>query len=202
MADIAPTRSAALELAAEKQLMKQGFGFLDEKRMLLAAEILRTLRRYEAAELEMAQCEDAARKTLAAASERHGFDALQVYPAPAEAPRPTAPKRVRYVGVPLREAEAWRIEGDPVAPPLDPSPEAERCRDAFRRWLELALEIGVLASNLERLGREYRRVERRAKALENVLIPEVDSSLKRVQEQLEVLDQEEAVRVRIAGRHV
>lgn len=57
----------------------------------------------------------------------------------------------------------------------------------------------MLAGNLERLGREYRRVERRAKALENVLLPEVEASLKRVTEQLDVMDQEEAVGVRIAG---
>ena len=48
-------------------------------------------------------------------------------------------------------------------------------------------------------GREYRRVERRAKALENVLMPEVEASLKRVTEQLDVMDQEETVRVRTAG---
>ena len=40
--------------------------------------------------------------------------------------------------------------------------EAVRVRT---RWLESTLEAGILAGNLERLGREYRRVERRAKAL-------------------------------------
>ena len=70
---------------------------------------------------------------------------------------------------------------------------------AFARWLEATLDAGILAGNLERLGREYRRVERRAKALENVLLPEVEASLKRVDEQLDVMDQEEAVRVRTAA---
>jgi V/A-type H+/Na+-transporting ATPase subunit D len=40
------------------------------------------------------------------------------------------------------------------------------------------------------------RTERRARALENVLLPEIDSSLKFVDEQLEILDQEEIARVR------
>ena len=47
MPDVVPTRSAAMALADERVLMRQGFGFLDEKRMLLATEILRLVRRYE-----------------------------------------------------------------------------------------------------------------------------------------------------------
>jgi V/A-type H+-transporting ATPase subunit D len=45
--EITPTRSAALELADEHRLMRQGYEFLDEKRMLLATEILRQLRAYQ-----------------------------------------------------------------------------------------------------------------------------------------------------------
>jgi V/A-type H+-transporting ATPase subunit D len=47
---------------------------------------------------------------------------------------------------------------------------------------------------------EYRRTERRASALENVLLPEIDRSLGAIEEQLDAVDQEEAVRVRNAAR--
>ena len=73
-------------------------------------------------------------------------------------------------------------------------------RAAFERLLEATAGIGILAANLEALALEYRRVERRAKALENVLIPEVEATLKQVGEQLDILDQEEAVRVHQAAR--
>ncbi|MEY2918711.1 MAG: hypothetical protein RL261_16, partial [Pseudomonadota bacterium] len=56
------------------------------------------------------------------------------------------------------------------------------------------------AANLRRLIEEYRRTERRARALENVLLPEIDHSLKFIEEQLDAVDQEEAVRVRNAAR--
>jgi len=56
------------------------------------------------------------------------------------------------------------------------------------------------AANLRRLIDEYRRTERRARALENVLLPEIDHSLKFIEEQLDAVDQEEAVRVRNAAR--
>jgi len=56
------------------------------------------------------------------------------------------------------------------------------------------------AGNLRRLAREYSRTERRARALENVVLPEIDVSLRYIEEQLDALDQEEAVRVRNAGK--
>lgn len=179
--------------------MRQGFGFLDEKRMILAAEILRLARRYEEEVADAEARRLQAKAALAAAVERHGLDALQLHPVPANAPAPPQVRFTKFLGVPVKASEPWRIADAPVREAFDDSPEAAECRQAFARWLESTLEAGLLAGNLERLGREYRRVERRAKALENVLMPEVEASLKRVTEQLDVMDQEETVRVRTAG---
>ena len=54
-------------------------------------------------------------------------------------------------------------------------------------------------SNLHRLAEEYRRTEKRARALENVLLPEVSDRLKRINEHLETFEQEEAIRARLAA---
>ena len=70
MPDLAPTRSAALALTEERMLMRQGFGFLDEKRMLLAAELLRLARRCEEATADVEARRRAANAALQAAVER------------------------------------------------------------------------------------------------------------------------------------
>jgi V/A-type H+-transporting ATPase subunit D len=85
-------------------------------------------------------------------------------------------------------------------PAVSPSPEAERCREAFSALVPLAVELAVMRASLERLIREYIRTERRARALENVVLPEIEGSLRFMDEQLEAMDQEEAIRVRNAGR--
>jgi V/A-type H+-transporting ATPase subunit D len=59
--------------------------------------------------------------------------------------------------------------------------------------------MSACAGNLRRLAREYTRTERRARAFENVVLPEIDVSLRFVEEQLDAVDQEEAVRVRNAA---
>ena len=74
------------------------------------------------------------------------------------------------------------------------------CRAAFAGLLAPLAALAVSAGNLERLASEYRRTERRALALENVLLPEVAQALGRIDEQLTLADQEEAVRIRQAAR--
>ena len=47
MNPVTPTRSAVLELREERRALQEGHAFLDEKCLLLAAEMVRGLRRYE-----------------------------------------------------------------------------------------------------------------------------------------------------------
>ncbi len=198
MAESAATKSAALALADERSLMQQGYQFLDEKRMLLAAEMLRALDRHQILEAELRERLSEARAALAQALQRHGLEGLLAYP-PAR-PAPAAPTllRSRFLGVSLREAvvEPTATSGDDGA--VDASPEARRCRDLHAALLDPLARLAVSSGNLERLGAEYRRTERRARALENVLLPEIGAALKRIDEHLELADQEEAVRIRWA----
>lgn len=104
------------------------------------------------------------------------------------------------LGIPLIGlAKVAEITSVPLAP-LDPSPEAEACRRAFQLLLRVAADFGARASNLHRLGREYQRVDRRAKALENVLLPEVEEAIKRVEDRLEAMDREELTHTRWAKK--
>jgi len=52
-----------------------------------------------------------------------------------------------------------------------------------------------MTSNLVRLKDEYQRTSRRARALEDVLLPEIDQTLSQIDAALEEIDKEEIVRV-------
>jgi V/A-type H+/Na+-transporting ATPase subunit D len=199
MREVTPTRSAALELADERKLMRQGYEFLDEKRTLLAAEMLRQLRLYqERAEALHAAMRRAA-EALVSAVERHGFDGAQVYPRPTPSEIP-ANTRTLFLGITMLAAGEAAPEAWPSPPAVDPSPEAEACRAAFEELLTMAADIGARSGNLHRLAREYRRTERRAQALEKVLLPEVEEAIKHVDEQLDTMEREETIRTRWAHK--
>ena len=195
MREVSPTRSTAIELAEERKLMRQGYEFLDEKRMLLATEMLRQLRNYQQRSEQLVAATKSAADALAAAVERHGFDQLQVYPVPESPPVPDS-DRTLFLGLAMLSARRPPASAAAEPAAIDPSPEANACRAAFERLLWTAADIGVRAGNLARLTREYRRTERRAKALEKVLLPEVEEAMKRVDEQLDTMEREEVIRAR------
>ncbi len=205
MRQVIPTRSEALALTEESQLLRDGHRFLDEKRTILAGEMLRQLAVYDDLRRKLDEARRLALASLGQALERHGLDELQTQP-------PTSPPVVRktgsssFLGVRLmRLAEA--VHSSPARLPesnagLPPTPELRHARAKFTDLARLSCEAGLVAGNLMRLANEYRRTERRAKALENVLMPELDVILKQLVEQLDSMDQEEAISVRLAKRSV
>jgi len=195
MSEVTPTRSAVIERKEERHAMHEGYVFLDEKTMLLAGEIVRQLRAYEALATRLAETQQAAVAALAAAITQHGLEGLQVYP-----PGILDGAELRIVdsslmGVRLLSAE---IAGDALPPvaPADVSPEAEACRQAYLALLEQASALAALSGNLERLYFEYRRASRRARALQDVLLPELDHSIVELETRLEELEQEDAIWMR------
>jgi V/A-type H+-transporting ATPase subunit D len=57
-----------------------------------------------------------------------------------------------------------------------------------------------MVGNLQRLRADYARTERRARALEDVLLPEIDETLRGVESALDELEREEVVRARQVRR--
>ena len=67
---------------------------------------------------------------------------------------------------------------------------------AFVALVEAAAELAAVSGNLERLSFEYQRSVRRARALQDVLLPELDESVYRIETRLEELEQEDAISMR------
>ncbi len=195
----APTRSAVLDLRQERGVVQEAYGFLDEKRLLLAAELLRELQHYESLWSGFQILQSQATQALAGAFTVHGLHGLSVYPT---APPITTGVHVRtrsFMGVTLVESslEASTDKAEDAAIESYPSPEARLCRKTFRALLQLGAELAGVSGNLQRLLVEYRKTERRARAIEDVILPEIEDALKEMTERLEELDMEDAVRVRL-----
>jgi len=194
------TRVAFLELKDERRLIQEGYELLDEKRVLLAAEILRQLRHLAALRDEQRRLEEDARRALEAAVDVHGFDDVTVLPKHSLETALLRTDVQTFLGLHLIEAAVEEPPASGAPAPQMPTPEARACAEAFLRLLVAQAPIAACVGNLRRLVHEYVRTERRARALENVVLPEIDGSLRFIDEQLDALDQEEAIRVRNAAR--
>lgn len=197
--ETSPTRSAFLELQDERQVVREGYEFLDEKRVILAQEMLRRLEAFQADRARYQTLHAEAVVAIARAVGRHGLDGLEVQPPRALQALALDLREQPFLGVSLIDADPV-VESGAAEPAVNPSPEARRCAAAFVELTRLALAMAVQRASLERLIDEYIRTERRARALENVVLPEITEALEFINEQLEAVDQEEAIRVRTARK--
>ena len=194
----APTQAAVLELRNEQEVVREAYVFLDEKRLLLASELLRQLRLYQDLQQQLDELHARAREAMQAAVMHHGLNGLQVYPARSLEGAALRHSTRNFMGVTLVDAELdTEAVADTTAAPANPSGKAEECARLFR---EISAQSAVLASvsgNLYRLLAEYRITERRSRALENIILPEIDLALRDMTSHLEELELEDAIRVRL-----
>jgi V/A-type H+/Na+-transporting ATPase subunit D len=195
MSEATPTRAVVLELKDEQRAMHEGYTFLDEKCLLLAGEILRELEHHAQLDVAMLAAHQAAIQALRAAVARHGLDDLQVYPALDQTAATLACEARSIMGVRLQDA-TWRSSDTAPPPSVQPSPEAETCRRAFVALMAASTGLAAVSGNLERLSFEYRRSVRRARALQDVLLPELDRAVYQIESRLEELEQEDAISMR------
>ena len=195
MSESTPTRAAVLELKDEQRAMHEGYVFLDEKCLLLAGEILRELGRHAELEAALRAAHEAAMAALQAALARHGLQGLQVQPAADQASSRLDREQRSLMGVRLQQA-SWSGDGAASAKAVMPSPEAEACRLAFAAVLAAGAKLAAVSGNLERLSLEYRRSVRRARALQDVMLPELDHTIGDIEGRLEELEQEDAIWMR------
>lgn len=189
------SRSAFLELGEEKRLVESGYELLDEKRIQLAAEMLRQRDAYREARARFGAASEIAATALLDAAASEGLDALQVQPAATlEAARLDIHQR-RFVGIELIDA-AFDAGPEVASGLAADSPGVVRsCIDACGDVLEAGIALGVVTANLERLMHDYERTERRVRALENVILPEIREALVTMEEHLDLNEQEEIIRV-------
>lgn len=198
----APTQAAVLELREERVVVSEAYDFLDEKRLLLAAEMLRQLEVYDQLTGRIAAVTADAAQSLRAATARHGLQGLSVYPAASLEEAVIGMQERNFMGVTLVDTDLTlpASAGDDVAMACNPTSEAEQCRASFLELLKLtAVQAGV-SGNLHRLSREYRVTERRARALENVILPEIEQSIRIMTGHLEELVFEDIIRVHLQAR--
>ncbi|MGD8568867.1 MAG: V-type ATP synthase subunit D [Gammaproteobacteria bacterium] len=198
--DLAPTRSVILHLREEQDVVLEAYDFLDEKRLLLAAELLRQLRRYEQLLQDYETLRQQAERALVTTISRHGFHGTQVYPGHYLEDADMQINQSMFMGVKLATTILELPDYHEPQHICHPSPEAEQCRHVFRDMVQLAGVIAGVSGNLHRLLAEYRRTERRARALENIVIPELTQQLRTLTTQLEELEQEDIVRVHVKHR--
>jgi V/A-type H+-transporting ATPase subunit D len=183
----------------EMHLVVQGRGILEEQRDLLAHRIMDLLRLGDAMVEQFALDFAAARDALRRAVLRHGAGGLDAY-----ARTTTSWPAPRWEA---RNVFGCLVVEDPgesetaAAPQLDDgwsaSLELEIALLRFHQLLGLAARMAALQNNLGRLTRTFVRTQRRVNALENIILPELQQSIRETENVLDEMERESLVRAHV-----
>ena len=148
----APTRAAVLELMNEQVVVNEAYVFLDEKRLLLASELLRQLTIFQRLKAELAELQARAKQAMRDALMHHGLDGLQVYPLATLDGAEISQQKNNFMGVTLVEVELNTSDvAQEHAVPSNPSSAAQRCIDLFRKIVIKSAMLSGVSGHLYRL---------------------------------------------------
>lgn len=195
----ATTHADLLDLRNERGIMQEGFHFLDEKRLMLAAECLKELTHLEALEARAVEQREKVRQALRRVILEQGLAGTRSLPPALEIKTDFHFLTQNFLGTSVLTGDPGLL-ATPVKQRIPTSETTRKCADAVVEWLQQLANIAVLTHNLTDLVADYKRTERRARAIEDVLLPENEEQIRDLEDRLEDIDQEEAIRVRLSSQ--
>ena len=195
--NLPPTRSNLIRVRQDLRFAQEGYEILDQKRMVLAKELVRLAGDAEKLEVEMGRLTAVAYQALEQARLTMGRERVEWA---ALAVNKTVDVQLKYRGVmgialPLIEASGKPPE---MAYSLsDTTAALDEASSLFREVLGRLPELSRLVTSVWRLAIELRKTQRRVNALQYIFIPDYAETIAFIQSSLEERDRAEIFRLKL-----
>lgn len=190
----APSKTLLLERREERALVTEGKSVLEDRRDTLAQAMMTELRAAVPMRDSLKEALDAALADLRQAGLRHGPGGLRRL----AADEPVCPdpgwQAGNYFGIGMVSAAGTEQAELPPETRWDSTEETARARVSFHRLMACIVALTARLNNLTRLTREFRRTQRKVNALEHVVVPELQQSIRSIEFALEEMERENMVR--------
>ncbi len=195
--NVPPTRSNLLKTKQELRFASEGYEILDQKRVVLAKELVRLANDAEALQEKMqnmmANAYRAQEKAMLTMGREHvEWAALAVHK--------TVDVQVRYRGVMGISLPLIEAHGEPPEMTYslgDTAASLDEASSVFREVLSYIPELSRLVTSVWRLAVELRKTQRRVNALEFIFIPQYEETITFIQSSLEEREREETFRLKL-----
>jgi V/A-type H+-transporting ATPase subunit D len=195
--NIPPTRSNLLRTRQELRFAREGYEILDQKRVVLAKELVRLANDAEA-------LQEKTNKLLAHAYRSQEIAMLTMGREHVEwaalAVHKTVEVQVKHRGVMGISLPLIDASGEPPEMTYslgDTAASLDEASAAFREVLSYIPELSRLVTSVWRLAVELRKTQRRVNALEFIFIPQYEETIRFIQSSLEEREREETFRLKL-----
>ena len=195
MASILPTKSNLIAAKNSRDLAKTGFDLMDRKRNILARELMGLIDKAETLQSQIGTVFNTAYDSL-----RMSNIALGKSDRIAEATVPDNGLTLRYRSVMGVELPSVIGEDKPLTLPygfIDTGAVLDDAYIKFNRVKVLIRELSETENTIYRLAYSIKKTQKRANALKNVVIPDLDRTIRSIADSLEEKEREDFVRLKV-----
>jgi V/A-type H+/Na+-transporting ATPase subunit D len=197
---INPTRMELLKLKQREKLAVKGHSLLKEKRNALIMEFFNILERVKGSRDEVSEKLQEAYQDLTAAQVMMGD--LSVKKAAMSVTESVDvdidSRSVMGVVVPVIESEiSQRTIVERGYGFMDTSVKLDEAAKKFEESIQLIIELGEIEKTIMLLAGEIESTKRRVNALEHIIIPRIENTVKYIEMRLEEMERENFVRLKM-----
>ena len=191
---VAPTRSNLLKTRGSLQLAKEGYDLLEQKREVLLMELMQIVHDLRELERQMEEKSADAFAALESALLSMGDEAVRWAALSVTEERDVTLLHRSVMGVPVVILRGVETALSTQTSPVGTGPALDEVSRRFAELIPIIYRWSEVEISVWRLAGEIRKTQRRVNALENIFIPEYESTVKAIEEILEESDREEFIR--------
>lgn len=205
MRKISTTRAELLAHKEQIALARQGHDLLEQKRTVLMKEFMRVVHSVLEHADALQNTAVKASRALARAEAVAGAEEVRSASLAARSTLPLNMKTVNVMGIKIPQIEQRAVGRSMFArgyAPGSTSVAIDEAASAFEDELEAILQLSESELRLTRLSREIQRTSRRLNALEQHLIPQLESEIKYIQMALDERERSDHFRMKLIKRSI
>ncbi|MEA5038811.1 MAG: V-type ATP synthase subunit D [Clostridiaceae bacterium] len=198
MAAVLPTKGNLITAKRSRELARTGYDLMDRKRNILIREMMSRMEEAKSVQSQIDTVFAEAYAALQAANIRNGIcDQI------AKSVDVDRSVEIRYRSIMGVEIPIVRSETPPPRPEYGfsaASSAVDDCYLKFRRVKELILRLAEVETTIYHLAVAIRKTQKRANALQNIVIPGYDRTIRVIGDALEEKEREEFSRLKVIKR--
>ncbi len=195
--DISPTRSNLLQTEDSLALAKEGYELLDKKRTILIQEMMDRIDTAKEIQSQISEYFYEAYRALQVVDITMGIETVEEIATGIEFVDDIEIKNYSVMGVEIPEVKNVSEKIEPRYSLMRTNLSLDRAFENFKRVVALIARLAEIETSVYRLAASIKKTQKRANALDNIMIPRYQDTVKFIEDTLEEREREEFYRTKM-----
>lgn len=195
--NISPTKSNLVNIKGSLRLAREGYELLDKKRNVLIQEMMKRIDEAREIQSEINEYFYEAYQALQFVDITRGIKTVEDISTGIDFVNDIKIRNYSVMGVEIPEVEVVSEEIKPRYSFFRTNMALDRAYKNFKRVVSLISRLAEIETSVYRLATSIKKTQKRANALDNILIPKYENTVKFIQDTLEEKEREDFYRVKM-----